>query len=127
MKDIAVKEIMSRGVLTVQKNDRLSKIEDIWKNNPIHHLVVLDGEKVVGIVSKIDMLKAYDEINKGLNGKALSTISVQEIMTGNPLTVEPDDTIGLVADIKFHSIPVVDDGELSGIVTSHDLIKHGYR
>lgn len=131
MKDIPVKEIMSRKVLTVQRNDRLSKIEEIWKNNPIHHLVVLEGDKVVGIVSKIDMLKAYNGLSTGLNINALSTLSVNEIMTGNPLTVESDDTIGLVADImlanKFHSIPVVDEGELSGIVTSHDLIKYGYQ
>jgi CBS domain-containing protein len=91
----------------------------------------LDGEKVVGIVSKIDMLKAYNGLSEKQNLNALSMLSVQEIMTSNPLTVESDDTIGLVADImlanKFHSIPVVDDGELSGIITSHDLIKHGYK
>lgn len=131
MKDIPVKEIMSRSVITVQQSDRLSKIDDLWKTNPIHHLVVLNGDKVVGIVSKIDMLKAYNGLEGGKNSQVLSTLSVAEIMTENPLSVEPDDTVGLVADImlanKFHSIPVVEDGELAGIITSHDLIKYGYR
>ncbi|MCB0669773.1 MAG: CBS domain-containing protein [Saprospiraceae bacterium] len=131
MKDIQVKEIMSRGVITIQEGDRLSKIEEIWKSNPIHHLVVLKGDRVVGVVSKIDMLKAYNGLNGGNSSQVLSTLTAGDIMTGNPLTVEPDDTIGLVADImlanKFHSIPVVEDGDLAGIVTSHDLIKYGYR
>lgn len=131
MKDIPVKQIMSGNVITVQKADRLSKIEDIWKTNPIHHLVVLEGDRVVGIISKLDMLKVYNGLSIGDSSSGLSGLSASDVMSGNPLMVEPDDTIGLVADImlanKFHSIPVVDDGELVGIVTSHDLIKHGYQ
>ena len=131
MNDISVREIMTHNVITVQENDRLSKIEDLWKSNPIHHLVVLNGGKVVGIVSKIDMLKAYNGLLVGMGTHALSSLSVGQVMTRNPLTVEPEDTIGLVADImlanKFHSIPVVEEGELAGIITSHDLIKYGYR
>jgi CBS domain-containing protein len=106
-------------------------LEDIWKTNPIHHLVVLKGEKVVGVVSKIDMLKAYNGMAERTDIKTLSMLSVKDIMTKNPLIVESEDTVGLVADImlanKFHSLPVVDDGELAGIVTSHDLIKYGFR
>ena len=131
MKDIPVKEIMSRNVITVQQQDRLAKVEELWKSNPIHHLVVLEGDKVVGIISKLDMLKAYNGLSENGSTSVLTGLSVKEVMTVNPLTVEPDDTIGLVADIllanKFHSIPVVEEGELAGIVTSHDLIKHGYQ
>jgi CBS domain-containing protein len=131
MKDTSVREIMSRNVITVQEYDRLSKIEDLWKSNPIHHLVVLNAGKVVGIVSKIDMLKAYNGLSVGMGNNVLSSVSVGQVMTRNPLSVEPEDTIGLVADImlanKFHSIPVIEDGELAGIVTSHDLIKYGFQ
>ena len=127
--DIAVKEIMSRNVITVNQNDRVSKAHQILATNPIHHLVVIKDGRVSGIVSKADMMSAM--LNG--NGKVVqgSEISIAEIMTKNPLTVEPDDTIGLVADIilanKFHSLPVVEDGELVGIVTSHDLLKHVYK
>lgn len=129
--DVAVKEIMSKQVITVQDADRLSKLEEVWNTNPIHHLVVLKGEQVVGVVSKIDMLRAYNGMVERSDIKTLSMLSVKDIMTKNPLTVESEDTVGLVADImlanKFHSLPVVDDGELAGIVTSHDLIKYGFR
>jgi acetoin utilization protein AcuB len=130
IKDVPVKEIMSRNVITVQEDDRLSKLEEIWKTNPIHHLVVVNGDRVVGVVSKIDMLRAYNG-QGDVSRKTFSMLTVGEIMTKNPLTVEMDDTVGLVADIllanKFHSLPVIDDGELAGIVTSHDLIKYGYQ
>ncbi len=130
IKDVPVKEIMSRNVITVQEDDRLSKLEEIWKTNTIHHLVVTNGDQVVGVVSKIDMLRAFN--GRGdISRKTLSMMRVGEIMTKNPLTVEAEDTVGLVADIllanKFHSLPVIDDGELAGIVTSHDLIKYGYQ
>ncbi|NND32571.1 MAG: CBS domain-containing protein [Saprospiraceae bacterium] len=129
IKDIAVKEIMSREVITVRQNDRLTKAQQILSTNPIHHLVVIKDGKVSGILSKADMMGAM--LNG--NGKIVheSEISIAEVMTKNPMTVEPDDTIGLVADIilanKFHSLPVVEDGELVGIVTSHDLLKHVYK
>lgn len=130
IKDVPVKEIMSPNVITVQEDDRLSKLEEIWKTNPIHHLVVVNGDRVVGVVSKIDMLRAYNG-QGDVSRKTLSMLTVGEIMTKNPLTVEVEDTVGLVADIllanKFHSLPVIDDGELAGIVTSHDLIKYGYQ
>ena len=129
IKDIAVKEIMSQSVLTVRQTDRLTKAQQILSSNPIHHLVVVEDGKVTGILSKADLMGA---IMNGSSKVVLdSEVSIAEIMTKNPLTVESDDTIGLVADIilanKFHSLPVVDDGELVGIVTSHDLLKHVYK
>ena len=46
------------------------------------------------------------------------------------MQLEPDDTIGLAADIflanKFHALPVVEDERLVGIVTTHDLLKYSF-
>jgi acetoin utilization protein AcuB len=53
-----------------------------------------------------------------------------DIMSREPLKIESADTIGLAADIfranALHALPVVDDGELVGIVTSHDLLNYAY-
>lgn len=55
----------------------------------------------------------------------------EDIMTRDPLIIEPADTIGLAADIfranALHALPVVEDGELVGIVTSHDLLTYAYQ
>jgi CBS domain-containing protein len=49
-------------------------------------------------------------------------------MTTYPVFLEPDDTIDLAADIflanKFHALPILDDGQLVGLLTTHDLIRH---
>ena len=51
-------------------------------------------------------------------------------MTLNPLVIEPEDTIGLAADIilsnKLHALPVVDDGTLVGLITNHDLLAFAF-
>jgi acetoin utilization protein AcuB len=51
-------------------------------------------------------------------------------MTKYPLQLSPDDTVGLAADIflanKFHALPIVDDGQLVGIVTAHDLLSYSF-
>ncbi len=124
--EVPVREIMTAKVITVQTTDTVTKVEDLWSTNPIHHLVVLDDGKVIGIVSKSDLMKAYGPNGAGIDNPD-KALRVEDIMVSNPMVVEPDDTIGLVADImlanKFHSLPVVEDGELKGIVTNHDLIK----
>ena len=59
-----------------------------------------------------------------------NNIYASDIMSSAPLHIESEDSIGLAADIflanKIHSLPVIDDGELVGIVTSHDLLLYAY-
>ena len=114
---------MSTKVITIDINDRISKVEQLFDTHNIHHLVVVESGKLAGIISTEDLLKAYQSEDKKL------TI-VSEIMTANPMTIEQDDNLGLAADIilanRFHALPVVDGLELVGIITSHDLIRCYY-
>lgn len=51
-------------------------------------------------------------------------------MTPYPIQLDPDDSIGLAIDIflanKFHALPIVEDGALLGIVTTHDLLEYAF-
>ena len=51
-------------------------------------------------------------------------------MTKYPISLEPDDTIGLAADIflanRFHALPILDDDVLVGLVTAHDLLRYSF-
>jgi acetoin utilization protein AcuB len=51
-------------------------------------------------------------------------------MTPEPIVVDPDDSIGLAADIflvnTLHALPVVEDNRLVGIITTHDLLKYAF-
>lgn len=126
-----VKEIMTTSVITVQADDRLTKVVELLNENPIHHLVVLSEGKVVGVISKKDLMRMHALVSQPEIGSGTYATTAGHIMSENPLTVDPDDSIGLVADIilanQFHSLPVVDEDELVGIITSHDLIKYSYK
>ena len=128
---ISVKEIMTTAVITVQADDRLTKVVELLQDNPIHHLVVIKKGKVVGVISKKDLVRMHALVGQPEIGSGNFATTAEHIMSENPLTVDPDDSIGLVADIilanQFHSLPVVDQDELVGIVTSHDLIKYSYK
>jgi CBS domain-containing protein len=126
----SIRHIMTTNIVAVRPDDSIMKVEELFQHLPIHHILVTEHKKLVGIVSKIDLLNLY---RKELNEDRIldrSRIYVQNIMTVNPVTIDCDDTIGLAADIflanSFHSLPVVDGNELVGIVTNHDLIRYAY-
>ena len=81
-------------------------------------------QKVIGIVSEYDLLKAIKE------GKELAKVTAREIMTKNPITVNQDtsatEIMRLLEEKHFIRMPVVDDeGKLAGVVSRRDIIE-GY-
>ncbi len=129
--EASVREIMSHDVITVDVDDRLMKIEEIFKLHQIHHVPVVEEGSLVGIISYKDILKLLREAlhqRQDLDG---SRITARDIMTKDPIALDCDDSIGLAADIilvnKFHSLPVLDGEELAGIVTNHDLLKYCFK
>jgi CBS domain-containing protein len=85
-------------------------------------LPVVDGERLVGIVSERDVVR---RLHAG--GAALLEASVGEIMTTEVTTCSPDDRVADLAAImtarRFRHLPVVVDGRLAGIVSIGDLVK----
>ncbi len=131
-----VSTIMTRNLITVTPETSLSEIKELFDAHPFHHLpVVENGKRLAGILSKEDFLRASYMLSLNTTGKAWShmeyaALKARDIMTRYPVSLEPDDTIGLAADIflanKFHALPILDDGEIVGIVTSHDLIRFAF-
>ena len=123
-----VSEIMTRELITVKVDTVLAEVRNIFEKNKFHHIPVLfDGDRLIGIISKQDLTKAVSVLGE----KAYATLSAKDVMTEYPMCVDPDDTIGLVADVfltnLFHALPVMDDGDLVGIVTAHDLLKFAFK
>jgi acetoin utilization protein AcuB len=113
-----IREIMTRRVVTVSPDTRLAESRRLLDEHRIRHLpVVVDG-RLAGIVSDRDLRSA------GANGRPTA---VGEIMTPDPITVGPDTRVEeaarLMLDRRLGGLPVVDDGELIGIVTSDDLLR----
>lgn len=129
--EISIKKIKTSKIIYVSPDDTMSKVEEIFDHFPIHHILVLEGNMLKGIISKQDLLKLYKEAVD--NGILLNrnNINASDMMTINPITLDEEDTIGLAASIilanKIHSIPIVNGQSLSGIITNHDIIKFCFK
>ena len=124
MMNETVKTIMSTELKTVSPNDSLSKVKELLINNRIHHIPVIEGKKLVGLVTTYDLFKLSIDLKDYENTK------VSDVMTRKLAVIEPTDKVGTAAEIfmehLFHAVPVVQDGELVGIVTSFDVLRYEY-
>lgn len=123
--------IMTRDVHSVQVWQRLSEVRQLLTERAIHHVPVLDGRRLVGLISATDMMRLTFESygHEGHTTDALldSQFRIQDVMEFRVCTLDVRDTIRdaaeLLKDGRFHSLPVVEGGELVGIVTTTDLIR----
>ena len=124
---------MTPHPIVVQPGTTIDEIHIIFELNNFHHLPVLDKGVLKGIISRSDYLKIRHMLAYTWSGEIVirdlySAMTAADIMTCEPLIIESSDTIGLAADIflanALHALPVVDDGELVGIVTSHDVLAY---
>jgi CBS domain-containing protein len=86
-------------------------------------VVTEDGKRIVGIVSERDIARALHR-----EGTAALTRLVSDVMTAEVRTCQPDDTtdslMALMTERRIRHVPVVVDGELAGIVSIGDVVKH---
>lgn len=91
----------------------------------IHHVPIVEDNKLVGMITAWDMFKL------GKSTAELAQIKLADVMTSKIAALEPDQHIGAAAEILmehlFHAVPIVNDNrELLGIVTTYDLLKYEY-
>lgn len=134
--NIPVSDIMTKNLVTVSPETFVAKIMVLFEQNSFHHLpVVKNGNELAGIISKEDIQKVANLLALNVSDDTLpfavsDSLTARDIMTHYPFSLDPEDTIGLAADIilgnRFHAIPVLEDGQLVGLVTSHDLIAYAF-
>ena len=123
---------MTKNVATVQVSDDLHDVIDLVKKNHIRHVPVLEGHDVVGIISSTDInrltFSSLFENQEGADEAILEMLSISQVMTQKPRTVEAALSIREVAEIlaseEYHALPVIENGQLVGIVTTTDVIKY---
>ena len=135
--EIPISQIMSEQIFKVTPGTSLRKIKEILDMHSFHHLPVVNGDgKIQGIIGKEDVLQAINQISQNTSGKTWTSIRMTEvtatdIMTPQPVVLDPEDHIGLAADLflanKFHAAPVVEDERVVGIVTTHDLLHYAFK
>ncbi|MBI2373668.1 MAG: CBS domain-containing protein [Deltaproteobacteria bacterium] len=130
MKTLLVRDLMTEDVFSVGPKDRLSAVFDLMVERHVRHVPVVDDDRaLLGIVSHRDLVKnlAEGEVPVGMQRQLLTRIPVDEIMTRDVETVDPETTIGeagqLMIDNKISCLPVVDGDELVGILTESDFVR----
>ena len=117
---------MTRDVISLHPEDSLNHVEHTFVAHQFHHIPIteVDGS-VAGIVSKSDLLQIA-AIRTGFSESDFRHIKVKDFMSRQVVTVKLNDTLEHVAEMfrtnKFHALPVLDDGRVVGIVTTHDVI-----
>lgn len=130
---MGIKDIMSDRVVTVEMDDTLLTVKNIFDNTRFHHLLVVGDNKLLGVVSDRDLLRAlspYIDSPSELN-RDTATLQkrVHQIMTRQPTTLLPNasiyDAIKIFNSNDFSCIPVVNDSnDIIGIVTWRDILMY---
>ena len=149
---VKVRELMTTDVIAFKPSDKVHQVAETFRSNRISGAPVIDDQrKVIGVISEADIMKltatvpfpdidplnpfpvfsltAYrkkvekipDEIETLFEG------SVKDVMTKDPVTISPDDSVldaaRLMHKDDFNRIPVVDDeGKLVGLIARADII-----
>lgn len=134
-KNETISSIMTTELITLSFTDTLYSAEKRLKVNHIRHIPVIDKNKLVGLISlsdlkRISFIDAYS--NQGTEDTPVyNMLSIKDMMIKNPITITPDATIYEVAKLithkEFHSLPVVENEKLVGIVTTTDLLNYFIR
>jgi len=126
-----VRKKMHKDLVTVTKDERMTVAKKVMKEKNIRHLPVVDGKKLIGLVTNMDIRKAEASPATSLEIRELhyllDKLTVGEIMTRNVITISPDISIEeattLLHDNKIGCLPVVEDGNLVGIITENDVME----
>lgn len=128
-----VSDIMTKQVVTLCINDRLIKAETLFKKHKIHHIPVVENKHIVGMLSWNDLLRvsfadAVDTEGQLLDNEVYNLFDVEKIMTSRVTNISPETSIKKAAKLfvkeKFHALPVVEEDDLVGILTTTDIIKY---
>jgi len=120
-----VDDIMTRGVVTATRSQPLSQIAGVMSERKLGIMVVVDedtGRKVVGVLSDSDIIRKVVAA-----GRNPAQMLVQDVMTTNVITIKRESTVSDAANIMrsyaLKRLPVIENGQLIGIVSSTDIIR----
>jgi CBS domain-containing protein len=115
-----VERHMSKNLLTAAADDRLADAARKMADRGVGAVVILEGGRLAGILTERDILKA-------VAAGATQDATVGERMTRHPETVESSETTDQAAALMIHGgfrhLPVVDEGEVKGILSIRDLMR----
>jgi acetoin utilization protein AcuB len=120
--DYSIAAHMTQSPHTIGRGQTLAVAHELMLRHDIRHLPVLDGGKLVGILSERDLLLL--ETFRGIDQR---TVKVEEAMVPEPFVVSPSAPAGevcrLMAQHKYGSVVVAEHGKVVGIFTAIDALR----
>jgi CBS domain-containing protein len=116
----SVKDAMTADVKTAAPSQSLTDVARLMKQEDVGSVPVVDGERLVGVVTDRDI------VVRGIaDGSDPHAIKAGDIASRDVVTVRPDDDLDaalrLMAQHQVRRLPVVDDGQLVGVVAQADM------
>jgi acetoin utilization protein AcuB len=134
-KSLLIERWMSRRVVSLKPLDSVQRARQLIEERRVNQLPVVAKGRLMGIVTDRDVRDAspsvfdfnvFGEPRKARRPPDTSAITVDRVMTRNPLTLTPDDTVfsaaALMRQHRVGALPIVEDGRLVGILTRSDLL-----
>ena len=129
-----VRDVMTKDVVTLNEEDNLEMVAAGLERFRFHHLPVVDGRKLVGLLSQRDLLRhtvAGDDrsaVARAREHRYLEQTFVRDIMRTKLVVAHPDEPVSMAAkrmlEMRFGALPVVDgEGDLIGIITENDVVR----
>lgn len=134
LKQIRAKDMMSDEVITVKKDDSLAEVAELMIKKRISGFPVLENGEIIGIITSNDLFLVMDMIKTGellQNDDTYSSQpSVNFAMSTNIVTVNPetnlDEIISLMKYRNIHTLPVMSQNKLVGVIGRRDIFKSFY-
>lgn len=133
MSELRVRDLMTPQVVSVRPDDTMAAAYDLMLDHRIRHMLVIDEEgELVGLFTHRDLLRhsliERAELPLSLQRSVLRRIRVDEVMTSEVEAVAPGDLLFQAArvmfDQKYGCLPVIDDGQVVGILTESDFVRY---
>jgi len=126
-----VRDFMTTTLTCLQETDTLLDATMIFVRSTFRHLPVLRGKQLVGIVTERDVKlfvpTLLTKVTPDLYNQVLETTPVSRAMAHDLVTVRPDQTMfhaaKILDDKRIGCLPVVENGELKGIITTTDMLR----
>jgi acetoin utilization protein AcuB len=126
-----IRDLMTEKPITVDLGTPVLEARQIMLSKRIRHLLVTDGPKLAGMVTDRDIRLNLPSPATSLSvweiNYLLARLTVESVMTKALVTVspgwDPRDAAVLMLDHKIGALPVVDNGQLVGIITETDLLR----
>ncbi|WP_420935510.1 CBS domain-containing protein [Alteromonas sp. A081] len=129
---MGVANIMSKRVVSVYMDDSLQSLRELFTATGFHHLVVVHDNKLKGIISDRDLLKAVspfvDTISERMADRATLDKRAHQIMTREVITLSPESSIVTAIELfnnnKISCIPIIDEkSQPVGMVSWRDVMR----